>query len=271
MVDNGTSWNGFTVVVSAYETAGKAPGALRTYERVCAHTTPRATEPRCYLSLLAATRTTLRFTKETDTHPQHRPSAAEFDIFNPGRRASKTKHLPLLRIAPPDCSITTPKSCHQTANLHTMAPKRNAAAPPPSSIPPSVATPAHGQTSASSQSIKSSKASAKSTPRNSQDAQDVLLGVWDRYVQQTPQRVKLIDVFMAFLIVVGVLQFVYCVIAGNYVCCSLCPRIRSRSVSCRKSQELISILTAIQRFPIRFLCYGRSIRPHCQLEDSDKP
>ncbi|KAF1353685.1 DAD family-domain-containing protein [Delphinella strobiligena] len=97
-----------------------------------------------------------------------------------------------------------------------MAPKRNAAAPPPSSIPPSVATPAHGQTSASSQSIKSSKASAKSTPRNSQDAQDVLLGVWDRYVQQTPQRVKLIDVFMAFLIVVGVLQFVYCVIAGNY-------------------------------------------------------
>lgn len=27
----------------------------------------------------------------------------------------------------------------------------------------------------------------------------------------------MIDVFMGFLVVVGVLQFVYCVIAGNYV------------------------------------------------------
>lgn len=33
----------------------------------------------------------------------------------------------------------------------------------------------------------------------------------------TPQRVKLIDAFMAFLVVVGVLQFVYCVLVGNYV------------------------------------------------------
>ncbi len=33
----------------------------------------------------------------------------------------------------------------------------------------------------------------------------------------TPQRVKLIDVFMAFLVVVGGLQFAYCVVVGNYV------------------------------------------------------
>lgn len=33
----------------------------------------------------------------------------------------------------------------------------------------------------------------------------------------TPQRVKLVDVFMAFLVVVGGLQFVYCVLVGNYV------------------------------------------------------
>lgn len=33
----------------------------------------------------------------------------------------------------------------------------------------------------------------------------------------TPQRVKLIDAFMAFLVVVGGLQFVYCVVVGNYV------------------------------------------------------
>lgn len=48
-------------------------------------------------------------------------------------------------------------------------------------------------------------------------AQEVAVAMWDNYVKGTPQRTKLIDVFMAFLVVVGVLQFVYCVIVGNYV------------------------------------------------------
>lgn len=107
-----------------------------------------------------------------------------------------------------------------------MAPKKNAAAPAPSIVPPSTAKPSHGQTSASSQPTKPIAASTKptstkSTVRNSTDAQEIALAVWDRYVQDTPQRVKLIDVFMAFLIFVGVLQFVYCVIGGNYVCSCL--------------------------------------------------
>jgi hypothetical protein len=41
--------------------------------------------------------------------------------------------------------------------------------------------------------------------------------VWNKYVDETPQRVKLLDAFLVFLIAVGVLQFVYCVIAGNFV------------------------------------------------------
>ncbi|CAD0024974.1 unnamed protein product [Aureobasidium pullulans] len=102
-----------------------------------------------------------------------------------------------------------------------MAPKKNAAAPAPSQTPPSTAKPSHGQTSASSQPTKPIAASAKatstkSTVRNSTDAQEIALAVWDRYVQDTPQRVKLIDVFMTFLIFVGALQFFYCVIGGNY-------------------------------------------------------
>lgn len=48
---------------------------------------------------------------------------------------------------------------------------------------------------------------------------------WDRvvsdvvshYVKTTPQRTKLIDVFMAYLAVVGAIQFLYCILAGNYV------------------------------------------------------
>lgn len=45
----------------------------------------------------------------------------------------------------------------------------------------------------------------------------MLLDLWRHYLNTTPQRVKLIDVFMAFLVAVGGLQFVYCVLVGNYV------------------------------------------------------
>lgn len=62
---------------------------------------------------------------------------------------------------------------------------------------------------------KSSSLSAAAPP-----PQDVLAGIWERYVSGTPQRVKLLDTFMAFLVLVGALQFVYCVLVGNYV--SLC-------------------------------------------------
>jgi hypothetical protein len=36
-------------------------------------------------------------------------------------------------------------------------------------------------------------------------------------VRTTAQRVKLLDAFLAFLLVVGALQFGYCVLAGNFV------------------------------------------------------
>jgi oligosaccharyltransferase complex subunit epsilon len=45
----------------------------------------------------------------------------------------------------------------------------------------------------------------------------VLQNIYDYYMKETPQRTKLIDVFLAFIAVVGALQFVYCILAGNYV------------------------------------------------------
>ncbi|TID17581.1 defender against death DAD protein [Venturia nashicola] len=67
---------------------------------------------------------------------------------------------------------------------------------------------------------------AKSTPptsrpstsskKTSSSAQQIVDGIWKNYVNKTPQRVKLLDAFMAFLAVVGALQFVYCVIVGNF-------------------------------------------------------
>jgi oligosaccharyltransferase complex subunit epsilon len=41
--------------------------------------------------------------------------------------------------------------------------------------------------------------------------------IWQRYLAQTSQRTFLLDAFMAYLVLVGGIQFVYCVIAGNYV------------------------------------------------------
>ncbi len=67
----------------------------------------------------------------------------------------------------------------------------------------------------------SSSSVASKSPSNSSSAQEILTSLWDSYVDKTPQRVKLIDVFMAFLVLVGGLQFVYCLVVGNYVSSSI--------------------------------------------------
>ena len=63
----------------------------------------------------------------------------------------------------------------------------------------------------------SAPVASKSNKGGSLDAQAIVQDVWGKYVQKTPQRVKLLDSFMVFLVVVGVLQFAYCLIVGNFV------------------------------------------------------
>ncbi|KAF9699497.1 hypothetical protein EKO04_002387 [Ascochyta lentis] len=53
-------------------------------------------------------------------------------------------------------------------------------------------------------------------PKSSNGAQDILQGVWSRYVDKTTQRTKLLDSFMLFLVAVGALQFLYVVLVGNF-------------------------------------------------------
>ncbi|KAI1344994.1 defender against death DAD protein [Xylariaceae sp. FL0016] len=81
-----------------------------------------------------------------------------------------------------------------------MAPKKSAssaAAPTPAATSASTAGPA-----------------AKTS--SSQSFDQVSTNIIQHYQKTTPQRTKLIDVFMAFLVIVGGLQFAYCVLAGNY-------------------------------------------------------
>ncbi|KAF2831356.1 defender against death DAD protein [Ophiobolus disseminans] len=78
--------------------------------------------------------------------------------------------------------------------------------PPKQRIPAST-----GTTTTASTPARSSRPSSSGT-----DAQAILQGIYDKYVSKTPQRVKLLDAFMAFLVVVGALQFFYVVLVGNF-------------------------------------------------------
>jgi hypothetical protein len=87
-------------------------------------------------------------------------------------------------------------------------------------MPPKQRTPASTGPSAATSSTPA-KASRPTSSSTAGDAQDILQGVWSKYVQKTPQRVKLLDTFMVFLVVVGALQFLYVVLVGNFVRTSL--------------------------------------------------
>ncbi|TVY45268.1 Dolichyl-diphosphooligosaccharide--protein glycosyltransferase subunit, partial [Lachnellula subtilissima] len=95
------------------------------------------------------------------------------------------------------------------------------APPPPLALHPASSFVASQLQSTPSSSTTTTQFSSPSVPITSKKAgnqspQEIALGIWENYLDKTPQRTKLIDVFMSFLVVVGVLQFVYCVIAGNY-------------------------------------------------------
>lgn len=97
---------------------------------------------------------------------------------------------------------TNPRTSIHCRPLH-------ASAPPNLTMPPK-------QRTAGPQTIPGTPYSA-AKPKSSNDAQDIVQGVYNRYVEKTSQRTKLLDSFMLFLVVVGALQFLYVVLVGNFV------------------------------------------------------
>ncbi|KAL8876667.1 MAG: hypothetical protein Q9198_005175, partial [Flavoplaca austrocitrina] len=94
-----------------------------------------------------------------------------------------------------------------------MPPKRPANSNPST---PSKTTTTSSSSSTQHTKTPSSSSASSSSSQSSNNPQAILQQLWSSYQRRTPQRVKLIDVFMGFLVVVGVLQFVYCVLVGNY-------------------------------------------------------
>lgn len=59
------------------------------------------------------------------------------------------------------------------------------------------------------------KSSSKPSPASSETYVAVST-LWTSYLDQTPDRLKFIDAFLAFTVLSGVLQFVYCVLVTNF-------------------------------------------------------
>jgi oligosaccharyltransferase complex subunit epsilon len=90
-----------------------------------------------------------------------------------------------------------------------MAPKKNARE----------ATPSAAATTTTSQTSTTAfvpPALASSSPAAA-NWDKVLANIYSYYMNETPQRMKLLDFFLVFLAVVGGLQFLYCILAGNFV------------------------------------------------------
>ncbi|ETN42243.1 uncharacterized protein HMPREF1541_04184 [Cyphellophora europaea CBS 101466] len=81
----------------------------------------------------------------------------------------------------------------------------------PAKSPAAVARP----TPTASTSAPSAKVTAKElSPRSS--PQEIAVHVWNRYIQDTPSRTLFLDVFLLYIALNGAVQFIYCIIGGNY-------------------------------------------------------
>jgi DAD family len=66
---------------------------------------------------------------------------------------------------------------------------------------------------ANAQTVASSSASPPAAASASKAALDTL---WNAYLNTTPSRLKFIDAFLVFLVLSGVVQFVYCVLVTSF-------------------------------------------------------
>ena len=91
------------------------------------------------------------------------------------------------------------------------------AAPSHPELPPPARSPAMPSKRTAPPAAPAAPAKAPAPAPASQNPLTILGAAAHKYARETPQRTKLIDAFMGFLVAAGVLQFVYCVVAGNYV------------------------------------------------------
>ncbi|KAI5832725.1 defender against death DAD protein, partial [Schizophyllum commune Tattone D] len=60
------------------------------------------------------------------------------------------------------------------------------------------------------------KSAATTSAPSAAPQKDALQALWKAYNEQTPDRLKFVDSFLVFLILSGVIQFVYCILVTNF-------------------------------------------------------
>ncbi|EIW82472.1 defender against death DAD protein [Coniophora puteana RWD-64-598 SS2] len=59
-------------------------------------------------------------------------------------------------------------------------------------------------------------AGPKQAAKANSDVSGAVTTLWGSYLDQTPDRLKLIDAFLVFIMLSGIVQFVYCVLVTNF-------------------------------------------------------
>jgi oligosaccharyltransferase complex subunit epsilon len=103
------------------------------------------------------------------------------------------------------------------AAARSASPAAAAATPAPSSATVTTAPITSTTTPSAPASLKANAAGTVGTGGGAQTWDRIAQNLVAHYAASTPQRTKLLDAFLAFLVAVGGLQFAYCVLAGNYV------------------------------------------------------
>lgn len=118
-----------------------------------------------------------------------------------------------------------PSSLADSSRPYDMAKKSAAPSPAPKAAPTTPAkspAPAPRHTPTPSTPTPATKVTAKElSPRSS--PQEIAVHVWNRYIQDTPSRTLFLDAFLLYIVLNGAVQFVYCILGGNYVSCSPGP------------------------------------------------
>lgn len=75
-----------------------------------------------------------------------------------------------------------------------------------------------GEETTSSQADKvTMKAPTPAPITPSSSFNDIATILWQKYITETPQRTLLLDSFMAFLVLLALVEFTYCIVFGSYV------------------------------------------------------
>ena len=87
---------------------------------------------------------------------------------------------------------------------------------------------------------------SKTTPpaKPASSKQSPLLSLWSAYYESTSARLKTIDAFLVFLMLSGIIQFLYCILVSNFPFNAFLAGYASRTLDWADTHDMLSDLQA---------------------------